>query len=169
MTEFPIASLKDRVFTSRERVGFSHLDPNGHLNAVRAIEFATNHRGMAVEDQIKWSLVKLAMEKGLTFFMSDIQTNFVAPARLHEWLEIASWASEIEKDRFKLKALLLNAESKKIRATFNIGFVCINIKTGRPCPLPEMLESDSDVDLVPERPLVQDYLASLKINTAGVL
>ena len=66
-----IKDLQSRVLTSRERVKFSQVDPYGHLNAARYLEFMTNHRVEAAEQQLGCYTLDIVRDLKIAFVIAD--------------------------------------------------------------------------------------------------
>lgn len=162
MKQISIESFLERVVTSEDRVGFTQVDSYYHMNAARYIEVALDHRGFAVEDQLKVSAYELGKQLGIAIVVKNFSVDYVSSALLGEKLEIASWADHLRSDGFSIKLTISNKETRKLRAWLGVVFRVIDLKTGRLTDLPAAWPSDSEEDLISLLPTASAYLSTLK-------
>lgn len=152
-----IESFLNRVVTSRDRVLFSDLDPNGHLNASRAISMAIDHRSGALLDSVKFSSLHFTLEQKKTFFLTDLKTRFISQAFMDQWLTIGSWVSAFTDRTVEVRILLINEETLKTIAAVTINFICFDTITRKPGTWPKEFILNSDRNLLEEQVLAQDF------------
>lgn len=161
MHKIPFNDFLNRVLTSMERVQFSHVDPYGHLNTSRYIEFFLNHRIHAAEEQLQCFTMDIVKELSVGFVVQEMSTRFLSPCFQGETLELASWVSEKLPSGFTLSVLMSSKKNHKAKACGRIQFVSIDLRTGKPVNLPEALPSRSESDLISDRPASLTYLEQI--------
>lgn len=161
MFQIPFDSFLNKVLTSTERVQFSHVDPYGHLNTSRYVEYFLNHRIHAAEEQLQCLTMDLVKELSVGFVVQEMSTRFLLPCFQGETLEIASWVSQKSSHGFTLSVIMSSMKNHKAKACGRIQFVSVDMKTGRPIALPQALPSRAESDLTVERPTAQAYLEKI--------
>jgi len=157
MNNISFPDFLNRVLISNERVHFSHVDPYGHLNTSKYIEFFLNHRIHAAEEQLKCFTMDIAKELSIGFVVQDINVRFVSPSFQGEVLEIASWVSSISEYGFNLNLIMASESKRKTKAVAKVQFVSVDMKNGRPIKLPDALPSRSLESLILTRPDSSSY------------
>lgn len=161
MNNISFPTFLNKVLTSNERVQFSHVDPYGHLNSSKYVEFFLNHRIHAAEEQLKCFTMDIVKELSIGFVVQDINIRFLSPSFQGEVLEIASWVSSISEFGFTLNMIMASETKRKAKAIAKVKFVSIEMKTGRPIKLPEALPSRSTESLIITRPDSNTYISTL--------
>ena len=151
----------NKVLISSERVHFSHVDPYGHLNTSRYIEFFLNHRIHAAEEQIKCYTMDIVKELSLGFVVRDLNVRFVSPSFQGEVLEIASWVRLVTEQSFELSLVAASLAKRHAKAVARIEFVSVDMKTGRPTKIPNSLPSRSSDNPISRLPSSSTYLATI--------
>ena len=163
MMMLTLPDFKERVMISNEIVKFSQVDPYGHLNASRYLEFMTNHRVEALVTQLECHTMDILKETGMGFVVTDARLKFRDAAICGEVLEVASWVVHHDSRSFNVKFVIASAESRRIKATGDFTFFSINVQTGKPGTIPAGLPSRSSENLLLKRPLAPDYVRTLKV------
>lgn len=158
-----IEDLKCRVLVSREKVKFSQVDAYGHLNSARYLEFMTNHRIEAAEDQLGCYTLDLAKNLNIGFVVVDAHVQFLRPALSGENLEISSWLEFYDENGFSLRVFITSCHSRSVKSIGNLKFRSVGIHDGMPVPMPQRLPSRAAVDPLPSCPLVSQFKTTLKL------
>lgn len=161
MNNISFSDFLNKVLISNERVHFSHVDPYGHLNTSKYIEFFLNHRIHAAEEQLKCSTMDIVKDLSTGFVVQDINVRFLNPSFQGEVLEIASWVSSINEYSFTLNIIMASEAKRKAKALAKVQFVSVDMKTGRPTKLPEALPSRSTESLIHTRPDSNTYKSTI--------
>lgn len=157
MNNISFPDFLNKVLISNERVQFSHVDPYGHLNTSKYVEFFLNHRIHAAEEQLQCYTMDIVKELSVGFVVQDINVRFVSPSFQGEVLEIASWVSSIGEYGFTLNMIMASEAKRKAKAIAKVQFVAVDMKTGRPTELPETLPSRSADSPILTRPDANTY------------
>lgn len=161
MHNFPLSDFLKKVVTSTERVQFTHIDPYGHLNASRYVEFIINHRIQAVEDQLQVMTMDIAKSVGAAFVVVRLDIRYLTPCFLNEELEIGSWVENIQKFGFTLRVVISGEKSRKVHAVAFQEIRTVNFKTGLLIECPLSLPSRGDPSLLHNRPDSAEYTSQL--------
>lgn len=161
MNKIPFLDFMGRVLITRERVQFSHIDPYGHLNTSKYIEFFLNHRIHAAEEQLQCYTMDIVKELSIGFVVQDIQVRFSSPSFQSEILEIASWVSGKNESGFTLSLVMLSELKRKVKSSARVQFVSVDMKTGRSTNLPISLPTRSAESLIATRPMAEVYKTSV--------
>jgi len=162
MVQLPMADFIGRVLVTRERVKFHQADPYGHLNAGQYVSLLMGHRVEALQDQLHCSMADWVQTLKIGFFLREICVNFLAPAFVGDFLEVASWGFALEPQGFRARFAIIGEKDRAARATGTMRFVTVNTETGRKAPLPEALPSNAEVNLLHSRPKPDEYLRDVK-------
>lgn len=162
MNQILLEDFKNRVLTSRERVHFTFIDPYGHLNANRYLEFILNHRIAAAEEQLQCVTMDIAKEMKIGFVVTDIALKYLSPAFLSEELEIASWVTDVLPQGFKISAVISSIKTKKVKLSARLEFKSVGAQDGRLTAMPTALPSRSEERLIEARPLAADYVSDIR-------
>lgn len=164
----PMEDLKSRVLISREKVKFSQVDPYGHLNAARYLEFMVNHRVDAAEEQLSCVVLDLLQELKIAFVVADARVQYLRPSFCGEELEIASWIEAVSDQGFFVTVLISGSRSRQAKSIGKIQFRSVCAATGKPSAMPASLPSRATEDVVSRCPKVEYYKKTVKVP-AGVL
>jgi YbgC/YbaW family acyl-CoA thioester hydrolase len=126
------------------------------------LESFINHRIAAAEDQLKCFTMDIATQQMTAFVIEQANVKYISPARLGEWIEIASWVCELHRDGFLLEAVVVDKNSRAVRAQAKLNFKSVNSKTGKPVPMLETLLSRSNESLLAKCPTREEYLSTIK-------
>jgi acyl-CoA thioester hydrolase len=159
----PVEDLKSCVLVSREKVKLSQVDPYGHLNAARYLEFMVNHRVEAAEDQLSCLTLDLLRELKIAFVVSDARVQYLRPSHCGEELEIASWINAVSEHGFALTILITGSQSRHAKSVGSIEFRSICAASGKPSVMPASLPSRATEDLVSRCPTVDAYKKTVKV------
>jgi YbgC/YbaW family acyl-CoA thioester hydrolase len=164
----PMEALRSRVLISREKVKFSQVDPYGHLNAARYLEFMVNHRVDAAEDQLSCVVLDLLQELRVAFVVADARVQYLRPSFCGEELEIASWLEAVSEQGFSLTVLISAYKSRQAKSIGKIQFRSVCAANGKPSTMPTSLPSRATEDVVSRCPTVECYKKTVKVPV-GVL
>lgn len=161
MNKIIFSDFLNKVLISNERVHFSHVDPYGHLNTSKYVEFFLNHRIHAAEEQLHCFTMDIVKELSIGFVVQDINVRFVSPSFQGEVLEIASWVNSTSEYGFTLNMIIASEAKRKTKAIAKVQFVSVDMKTGRPTKLPDALPSRSSEALILTRPDSVSYKSTI--------
>ena len=159
-----VEKLKNYVLISEERVKFSQVDPYGHLNSARYLEFMADHRIVAAEQHLQCFTLDMLRDLSVGFAIVDAHISFCYPSICGELLEISSWVKSTSNQGFSLRVVIANAENRKVKAIGNLEFRSIRSSDGRPAPMPDSLPSRSEHDLLSKCPTLESHLTTLKFR-----
>jgi YbgC/YbaW family acyl-CoA thioester hydrolase len=137
--QIPTQDFVRRVFESEDRVLFSYVDAYGHLNSAKYLEMVVNHRVHALEEQIKCFTLDILKSTGVAIVIANAEISFVKPSFQSEKLVIQSWADEMQGVSFSVTFKIFEKHSKQVRSTGTLKCVCVDLKTNRPCVIPDSL------------------------------
>jgi acyl-CoA thioesterase FadM len=167
MFELPMTDFMRRVLLTRERVKFHQADPYGHLNAGQYVSLVMGHRVEALHDQLQCNLAYWTKTLKVGFFLRDLSIEYLAPAFVGDFLEVASWGHLLEADGFRARFVIAGERDRSLRAAGDMRFMTVNPETGRKVPLPETLPSEADTNLLHTRPTAEEYLRTMRNLPAG--
>lgn len=113
-----------------------HLDLYGHVNNARYLEFLEEARWTLIEGEVgKW------MERGLSFFIVNINISYRSPAVLGMTVEIHSTISKYGRRSCVITQRVRDRESGRVIAEADVTFVIADA-SGKAIPIEgEVLES----------------------------
>ncbi len=162
MVELPMTDFIGRVLVTRERVKFHQADPYGHLNAGQYVSMVMGHRVEALHDQLRCSVAHWAQALKVGYVLRDIAVEYRVPALVGDFLEVASWGTQLEPDGFRARFLIVGEKDRAARALGTMRFMTVHAETGRKIAPPATLPSDADENLLLTRPTAADYLRTVK-------
>jgi acyl-CoA thioesterase FadM len=157
-----MADFMGRVLVTHERVKFHQADPYGHLNAGQFVSLVMGHRVEALQDQLHCNVATWVQVLKVGFFLREIHVEFVAPAFVGDFLEVASWGFALESDGFRARFVVVGERDRAARTLGTMRFVTVNPDTGRKVPVPATVPSDADANLLLTRPTEKEYLSTVK-------
>lgn len=162
MVDIPMTDFMGRVLVTRERVKFHQADPYGHLNAGQYVSLVMGHRVEALQDQVHCNVATWVQVLKVGFFLREISVEFVGPAFVGDFLEVASWGFAQEADGFRARFVIVGERDRSARALGTMRFVTVNPDTGRKVPLPATLPSEAETNPLLARPTAMEYLRTVK-------
>jgi len=162
MIDLKLSDFMNRVLTTRERVKFPQADPYGHLNSGEYVSLVMGHRVEALKDQLRCDVGHWARVLKVGYVLRELQVEFVAPAFVGEFLEVASWGVRLETDGFHARFVIVDEGDRAARAFGTMRFVTVDLATGRRVTGPDNLPSDADTNLLLARPTTAEYLPTIR-------
>lgn len=144
MNAIPFEDLLNLVLVTNERVQFSHIDPYGHLNAAKYLEFFLNHRIHAAEELLQCHTMDIVKQLGVGFVVQDLAIKYLSPTFQSEVLEIGSWVEGKSPNGFTLILVASGSRKRRAKAIAKIQFVSVDVKTGKVTELPNSLPIRTD-------------------------
>ena len=160
MFQISISDFINRVVSSEERIGFSFVDPYGHLSTCRYLELFVNHRVSAPDEQQGISTMQLA-KSNIGIFLSHSSVDYLRPTKLGDTVNIFSWVQSFSASGFEIYGVMCNSERKFAHATFQVSVRTVDLATGKPIPLPRTLPCRSDT-LMQNLPLRNHFIKPIK-------
>jgi acyl-CoA thioesterase FadM len=162
MIDLKLTDFMNRVLTTRERVKFPQADPYGHLNSGEYVSLVMGHRVEALQDQLRCDVGQWARILKIGYVLRELQVEFVAPAFVGAFLEVASWGYLVEPDGLRARFVIVDEGDRAARAFGAMRFVTVNLATGRKVPGPDALPSTADTNLLLARPTTAEYLQTIR-------
>jgi acyl-CoA thioesterase FadM len=120
------------------------------------------HRVEALQDQLHCSITQWVQQLKVGFFLREIDVEYIGPAQVGDYLEVASWGFELQPEGFLARFAVIDEVKRSARAIGTMRFVTVNAETGRKMPIPDTLPSQADENLLLTRPTSREYLAAVK-------
>lgn len=127
--------MKPIIYSATVQVRFSDLDPYGHVNSARYLDYVISSRfqysleHLDVTDQ-------LLISRGVGFFLTRAESSFHRPVVGVQKLLVTSWVSEIEGARLTVP-YEIKLPSEKLANSGTLHFAVMDLKTQRPTEAPE--------------------------------
>ena len=160
MIDLPMAELRGRVLVSRERVKFADADPYGHLASGAYVDMILSHRVEVLDDLLGFSILRVA-RGGVVYPARTIEVSYLAPAFVGEMLEVGSWVEEMRQQSFAMRAVVVGAADRAVRALANIHFVAVDASSGKPVQIPATLPSSAKSNPIPGLPRFTEYARTI--------
>jgi len=116
-----------------------HLDLYGHVNNARYLEFLEEARWAAFEDRFD---LKEWQQRGLSFFVVNINISYRRPATLGELLEVRTRLSHIGNKSGVLRQEIVLKGTDTAVTDADVTFVIADARTGKAIPLEGKLRSE---------------------------
>lgn len=123
------------VYASTIAVRFSDLDPYGHVNSARYLDyiissrFEYSRRHLDVTDQT-------LVAKGIGFFLTHAESRFLRPIQGVQELDVRSWVESIEGAELRVP-YEIRLSNDKVASEGQLKFAVIDLKTQRPTAPPD--------------------------------
>jgi acyl-CoA thioester hydrolase len=125
----PISSIYSKFFTIPQSV----IDENGHVNNVAYVQWMQD---VAVEHYSSIGGVK-AQGYDATWVVREHRIEYLLPAYAGEEIEVKTWVENIRRVRSLRKYEFVRKSDSKVLVKGETDWVFVNMKTGRPLPIPE--------------------------------
>ncbi len=116
-----------------------HLDLYGHVNNARYLEFLEEGRWAAFEGQFD---LREWQERGLSFFVVNINISYRKPATLGELLEVRTNLSHIGNKSGVIRQEIVLKGTDTVVTDADVTFVIADARTGKALPLEGALRSE---------------------------
>jgi YbgC/YbaW family acyl-CoA thioester hydrolase len=161
MNDIPMDALHRRVLTTNERVKFAAADPYAHMASGAYVDMIMSHRVEALDDLVGFSIMGSA-SSGIAFPARRIDVLYLRPAFVGDLLEVGSWIEELRNSSFEVRAVVIGAKDRRVRALARIDFVTVDAKTGKALPIPASLPAAGDPESLSALPALTAYLDSIR-------
>ena len=117
-------------------VRFGDLDPYGHVNASRYLDYVVSSRWTFLERTQSISSAEL-VRRGLAFFMTKATTEFRKPIAGAAQVRVRSHVGTLEGARLVTPFEIASADGATVHATGHLDFAIMNLETRKPMALPD--------------------------------
>ncbi|HEX9792555.1 MAG TPA: thioesterase family protein [Planctomycetota bacterium] len=156
MNEVSVCAAVGRVVRTTWQVPFSRCDAFGHLAAPAYLELAIDHRMEAVLEQLGFDTVAHARDSGTAFVLRQARLDFRRPAALGEVLVVESWIDALRGERMQVEVRIRPLQGGSDHARLSLESTTMDLRSGRPIPLPERLPRAREIDLA-SLPWAEDH------------
>lgn len=125
----PISSTYAKSFI----IPSSVIDENGHVNNVAYVQWMQE---IAVEHYASIGGVE-AQGKDATWFVREHRIEYLLPAFAGEEIEVRTWVENMRRVRSLRKYEFIRKADGKVLVRGETDWVFVEMKTGRPLPIPE--------------------------------
>lgn len=115
----------------------SVIDENGHVNNVAYVQWMQD---IAVEHYSSIGGV-IAQSSEATWVVREHRIEYLLPAFEGEEIEIKTWVENIRRVRSMRKYEFVRTSDNKVLVKGETDWVFVEVKTGRPLPIPENVSS----------------------------
>lgn len=131
----------DGAFRQTRRVSWSDLDPAGHVNNARYLNYLED---CAIGDARSrgWTMGRMLEEGGFAIVARRYRIEYLAPAYLDEELELATWISDVRRASAVRHFAVRRAADGALLARARALWAWVDPATGRPVRIPEAFIQD---------------------------
>jgi acyl-CoA thioester hydrolase len=134
----PVSSAYAKSFT----IPRSSIDENGHVNNVAYVQWMQD---IAVEHYSSIGGV-LAQGPDATWVVREHKIEYLLPAFAGEEIEIRTWVENVRHVRSLRKYEFVRKSDGKVLVRGDTDWVFVDLKTGRPLPIPEEVSRVFTID-----------------------
>ncbi len=134
-----LADLVGRRIRTERRVEFLDCDGYLHLGAADFLRFAIDHRFTATHDALGLDSFTRPEDTGLAWPIVRSEMDFLAEAKLGDWLAIESWIDECHNSRAVVRLRISHRDSGRECCRVALTIIALDVATRRAIPLPETL------------------------------
>ena len=127
--------MTNRVYTRSFNIPEHAIDENGHANNVAYVQWMQD---IAVEHYAAIGGIE-AQGKDATWVVREHRVEYFLPAFAGEEIEIKTWVETIRRVRSLRKYEFVRKSDGKVLVRGETDWVFVDIKTGRPLPIPEQV------------------------------
>jgi len=121
------------AFSAVRRVGWQHLDMEGHMNSAAYLSLLEDVVIDAAE-YAGWPMSRVA-EAGFAIFARETRIEYTAPALMGDALRVTTYIGEVT-DTTVTRHYLIKIEEEVVARAQTL-WVCVDVKTGRSQVIPE--------------------------------
>ena len=115
----------------------SAIDENGHVNNVAYVQWMQE---IAVEHYASLGGIE-AQGSDATWFVREHRIEYLRPAFAGEEIEIRTWVENIRRVRSLRKYEFVRRSDGQVLVKGETDWVFVDVRTGRPLPIPEEVSS----------------------------
>jgi acyl-CoA thioester hydrolase len=136
------------VYRQQRRVSWSDLDPAGHVNNARYLNFLED---CAIGDARSrgWPIARMLGEGGFAIVARRYRIEYQQPAHLDDELEVATWISDVRRASAVRHYTVRRAEDGELLARARALWAWVDPVSGRPLRIPEGFIADFSANIVP--------------------
>ncbi len=142
-----LADLVGRRIRTERRVEYLDCDGYLHLGSADFLRFAIDHRFTATHDALGLNSFERPEETGLAWPIVRSEMDFLAEAKLGDWLVIESWIDERHNSRAVVRLRISQRDSGRECCRVALTIIALDVATRRAVPLPDSLPVHRRVDL----------------------
>jgi acyl-CoA thioester hydrolase len=125
---------KTGMFTQHRRVEWRDVDPAQHVNNAVYLDYVADSE-MRLHDEIGWTQERFA-EEGVALVTRRHQLEYKLAAVYGDALEVVVWTTNADAESFVRHFLVKRASDGKTLTRIRAHSECVNLKTGKACPIP---------------------------------
>ncbi len=132
-----------RIYTKQLRVDEEAIDVHQHVNNQ---EFLRWMQEIAIEHSTAqgWSMERY-LQSGASWYVRSHFIEYLRPALLGDDLLVCTWISDMQERSSPRQTLFLRASDRQILARAETQWIFVNLRNGRPIPIPEELRSAFEI------------------------
>jgi acyl-CoA thioester hydrolase len=136
------------VYAEARRVSWSDLDPAGHVNNARYLNYLED---CAIGDARSrgWTMTRMLEEGGFAIVARRYRIEYLEPAHLDEEIELATWISDVRRASAVRHFTVRRAAGGALLARARALWAWIDPASGRPVRIPEAFIADFAENVVP--------------------
>jgi acyl-CoA thioester hydrolase len=123
------------VFTSKQRVTFSDLDPYNHVGTAVYARYFVDHRMNCLRDYVGWDLKALA-QLPFMIWVKSMEIDYLKPAVGDQELTITSFVREFKGSEAFIECTMADNAQQDISRCLMV-VACVDKSTNRSMPWPE--------------------------------
>ena len=120
------------IFTYSFIVPQSAIDEYGHVNNVIYVQWMQDAAIRHSEAIVGYKPVE-----NTGWFAREHRIEYLAPAYLGEEIEVSTWLAEVKRARVHRRYEFIRKEDGKVISKGETIWIYVNLKTGRPIPIPD--------------------------------
>jgi len=129
----PISPIYSKTFL----IPNAAIDENGHVNNVAYVQWMQD---IAVEHYSSLGGIE-AQGQEATWVVREHRIEYLLPAFEGEEIEVRTWVENIRRVRSLRKYEFVRTSDRKILVNGETDWVFVDLKTGRPLPIPEKVSN----------------------------
>lgn len=125
------------------QIGSDAIDVHGHVNNQEYLRWMQE---VAIEHSTLqgWPLPRY-LEAGASWYVRSHFIEYLRPALLGDEIRICTWVADLEKRNSLRRTLFLRDADRSILARAETRWSYVDLKSGRPLPIPEILRAAFEI------------------------
>lgn len=132
-----------RVYIKSLRMGVEAIDVHGHVNNQEYLRWMQE---IAIEHSTAqgWPMARY-LEAAASWYVRSHLIEYLRPAMLGETIRVCTWVASMERRNSLRRTLFLRDADHAVVARAETRWIFVDLKNGRPLPIPDVVRSAFDV------------------------
>ena len=131
------------IFFKSLSIGSEAIDVHGHVNNQEYLRWMQE---VAIEHSAAqgWPMARY-LEEGASWYVRSHLIEYLRPAMLGDVIRVATWVAGMERRNSLRRTLFLREADHAVVARAETRWIFVDLKNGRPLPIPDYLRSAFEV------------------------